>query len=149
MRRRLKSPASRLFTQPFIQAQIKENITDPRHWPLCAGNSPVTGEFPAQRASNTENVLIWWRHHERHCKYKKYGVDLPYEHSVYRVCQEYKVRVRQISRTTFTDESICGFQSSLPGLPRYWHHKQDMPMRILINFEVRRPLLKTNNDPIL
>ena len=30
---------------------------------LCAGNSPVTGEFPAQRASNAENVYIWWRHH--------------------------------------------------------------------------------------
>ena len=30
---------------------------------LCAGNSPVTGEFPAQRASNTENVSIWLRHH--------------------------------------------------------------------------------------
>ena len=30
---------------------------------LCAGNSPVTGEFPAQKASNAENVLIWWRHH--------------------------------------------------------------------------------------
>ena len=30
---------------------------------LCVGNSPVTGEFPAQRASNTENVSIWWRHH--------------------------------------------------------------------------------------
>ena len=29
---------------------------------LCAGNSPVTGEFPAQRASNAENVSIWWRH---------------------------------------------------------------------------------------
>ena len=26
MRWRLKSPASRLFTQPFIQAQIKETI---------------------------------------------------------------------------------------------------------------------------
>ena len=25
---------------------------------LCAGKSPVTGEFPAQRASNTENVSI-------------------------------------------------------------------------------------------
>ena len=24
---------------------------------LCAGNSPVTGEFPAQRASNAENVM--------------------------------------------------------------------------------------------
>ena len=30
---------------------------------LCAGNSLVTGEFPAQRASNAENVSIWWRHH--------------------------------------------------------------------------------------
>ena len=23
-----------------------------------------TGEFPAQMASNAENVSIWWRHHE-------------------------------------------------------------------------------------
>ena len=30
---------------------------------LCAGNSPVTGEFPAQRASNAENISIWWLHH--------------------------------------------------------------------------------------
>ena len=30
---------------------------------FCAGNSAVTGEFPAQRASNAENVSIWWRHH--------------------------------------------------------------------------------------
>ena len=51
---RLKSPASRLFAQPFVQAQIKENIKTPRHWP-CEG-------MP-QRASNAENVSIWWRHH--------------------------------------------------------------------------------------
>ena len=44
---RLKSPASLLFTQPFIQAQIK-----------------VTGEFPVHRASYAENVSIWWRHHD-------------------------------------------------------------------------------------
>ena len=31
---------------------------------LCAGNSPVTGEFLAQMASNAENVSIWWRHHD-------------------------------------------------------------------------------------
>ena len=30
---------------------------------LCAGNPPVTGGFPSQRASHTENVFIWWRHH--------------------------------------------------------------------------------------
>ena len=30
---------------------------------LCEGNSPGTGEFPAQKASNAENASIWWRHH--------------------------------------------------------------------------------------
>ena len=38
----LKSPALRWYTQPFIQAQIKENIKAPRHWPLC-------GEFTSDR----------------------------------------------------------------------------------------------------
>ena len=54
----------RLFTQAFVQAQIKENDKAPLHWPLFEGNPQVTGEFPAQRASNAENVFIWWRHHE-------------------------------------------------------------------------------------
>ena len=31
---------------------------------FCVGNSPGTGEFPAQMASNAENVSIWWRHHD-------------------------------------------------------------------------------------
>ena len=26
---------------------------------LCEGNSPMTSEFPAQRASDAENVSIW------------------------------------------------------------------------------------------
>ena len=30
---------------------------------LCDGNSPVTSEFPAQRASYAENASIWWRYH--------------------------------------------------------------------------------------
>ena len=29
----------------------------------CEDNSQVIGEFPAQRASNAENVSIWWRGH--------------------------------------------------------------------------------------
>ena len=45
-----QSHACCLFTQPFIQAQIKENIKVPRHWPLW-------GEL-------TENVFIWWRYHD-------------------------------------------------------------------------------------
>ena len=60
---RLKSPASQWFTQPFFSGAGQR-----KHWQLrvtdvCEGNSPVTGEFPAQRTSNAENVSIWWRHH--------------------------------------------------------------------------------------
>ena len=38
---------------------------------LCAGNSPGTGEFPAQMASHAGNVSIWWRHHGAGVKSKK------------------------------------------------------------------------------
>ena len=31
---------------------------------LCVGNSPGTGEFPAQMASCAKNVSIWWRDHD-------------------------------------------------------------------------------------
>ena len=42
----VSNPIPTLFTQPFIQAQIKQNITKLRVTGLCAGNSPVTDEFP-------------------------------------------------------------------------------------------------------
>ena len=45
-----------------------KETSKPRVTGLCAGNSPVTGEFPAQRASNAENVSIWWRHHIHHLR---------------------------------------------------------------------------------
>ena len=53
---------------------------------LCEGNSPVTCEFPAQRASNVENISIWWRHH-----YKSYSCSEPcqagfYRHPTYSLC---------------------------------------------------------------
>ena len=60
---RLKSPALHLFTQPFSRRRSKKTSKF-RVTGLCVGNSPGTGEFPAQRASNAENVSIWWRHHE-------------------------------------------------------------------------------------
>ena len=43
-----------------------------------AGNSPVIGKFPAQRASNAENASIWWwRHHglwKMICPVKSYSI---------------------------------------------------------------------------
>ena len=40
-----------------------KKTSKPRVTGYCARNSPVAGEFPAQMASNAENVSIWWRHH--------------------------------------------------------------------------------------
>ena len=54
---RPKSPTSRLFRRrPKKTSKFRVNG-------LCEGNSPVTGGFPSQRASNAGNFSIWWRHH--------------------------------------------------------------------------------------
>ena len=51
----LKSLATRLFAQPFVQAHIKENIKAPCHWPLwvcvCVWGGGGGG-----------GGVIWWRH---------------------------------------------------------------------------------------
>ena len=44
-----------LFTQTFIQGADQR-----KHQ---SSTSPATSEFPAQMASNVENVSIYWRHH--------------------------------------------------------------------------------------
>ena len=51
-----------LFNRSFRRTSKKTSklrVTD-----LCEGNSPMTGEFPTQRASNEENLSIWWRHYD-------------------------------------------------------------------------------------
>ena len=65
----------------LFKVQIKWNIKAPRYWPLwgeitsdrwiphtkgqwrwkCFHLIPVTGEFPTQRASDAENVSIWFQ----------------------------------------------------------------------------------------
>ena len=45
-----------------------KTTSKPRVTGLCAGISPETGEFPAQMASNAENVSIWWRYRDA-CPY--------------------------------------------------------------------------------
>ena len=53
-----------LFNRLFMRKSKKTSKL--RVTGLCVRNSPVAGEFPAQRASNAENVSIWWRHHGHH-----------------------------------------------------------------------------------
>ena len=58
----LKSPALRLVTQPFIQAQSKENIKAPRHWPLC-GEFRGSVNSPHKWPVTWKIISIWWFHH--------------------------------------------------------------------------------------
>ena len=55
--RRLDCLLDRLFRRKSKKTS-KRRVTG-----LYEGNSPVTSEFSAQRASNAENACIWWRHH--------------------------------------------------------------------------------------
>ena len=52
-----------VFYSTAYSRRISKKTSKLRVTGLCVGNSPVTDEFPAQRASNAENVSIWWRHH--------------------------------------------------------------------------------------
>ena len=60
--------ASQITSLPIVYSIVYSGADQRKHQSpaslhgLCVGNSPVTGEFPAQRASNAENVSIWWRH---------------------------------------------------------------------------------------
>ena len=79
----VSSPASRLFTRHLFRRRSKK-ASKFRVTGLCEENSPATGEFPAQRASNAENVSIWWRHHGKRiflssvagCQLKPHDQDL-------------------------------------------------------------------------
>ena len=53
----MASQITSLTTVYSIQMQMKKKIKAPRHWPLC-GEFTRAGEFPAQMASNVENVSI-------------------------------------------------------------------------------------------
>ena len=52
-----------VFLTIYSDTDQRKHQGQPRVTGLCAGNSPGTGEFHAQMASNAENVSIWWRHH--------------------------------------------------------------------------------------
>ena len=52
-----------VYSTVYSGTDQRERTSKLRVTGLCAGNSPGTGEFPAQMASDAENVSIWWRHH--------------------------------------------------------------------------------------
>ena len=47
-----------VFSTVYSDADERKHQSSASLHGLCAGNSPVTGEFPAQRASNAENKMF-------------------------------------------------------------------------------------------
>ena len=60
---RFKSPALHCLCNRLFKV-ISNETAKSTLLALCEWNSPVTGEFPSQRASYAENNSIWWRHNE-------------------------------------------------------------------------------------
>ena len=54
---------------------------------LFEGNSPATGKFPAQMASNAEYVSIWWRH-QGISEYSKRTLSIVWPFPLYSISQE-------------------------------------------------------------
>ena len=54
---RLKSSAARLLFKQFVEANYKENIKAPHHWPF------VIRRFPSQRDRDEESVSMSMCHH--------------------------------------------------------------------------------------
>ena len=46
-----------------LSGHRSKKTSKPRVTGLWTGNSPETGEFPAQMTSHAATVSIWWRHH--------------------------------------------------------------------------------------
>ena len=90
---------SRLFTQAFIQTQIKENIKAPRHWPLC-------GEFTGDRWIPRTNdqlrgkcfrlMTSWWTiaifHSDRVCSESHLYTETIWIHLFYTHIADFFVR---------------------------------------------------------
>ena len=59
--------ASQITSLTIVYSAVYSDADQRKHQSstslAIAGNSPGTGEFPAQMASNAANVSIWWRHH--------------------------------------------------------------------------------------
>ena len=95
---------------------------------LCQMNTPVTGEFPAQRASNSVNASFWWRHHicvARSCR----GVEIPLGDT------------RDVSIISyFINGSLRNF---------WWNLTEKLctPTKLLPNRYIKQTLMISNLDP--
>ena len=60
--------ASQITGISVVYSTVSSGVDQRKHQSsvslACVRNSPMTGEFPTQRASDAQNVSISWRHHD-------------------------------------------------------------------------------------
>ena len=75
---------------------------------ICEGNPLVTGGFPSQRASNVENVSIWWCHDVNWILAQLISVGKPIPWDMYYILHKYlqTIWIRYIQITHTGDNTI-------------------------------------------
>ena len=54
--------ASQITSLTIVYSTVYSDADQRKH--QSSASLAGTGEFPAEKASNAENVFIWWRHHD-------------------------------------------------------------------------------------
>ena len=84
---------------------------------LCEGIPPVTSRFPSQRASNAENVSIWWRHHDSPHGYSwKQDMDYSWVYTSVRCYVQYRVK---FDRDILSQDSIIVNTTNNTEVPQF------------------------------
>ena len=78
----------------------------------CVGNSPGTGEFPAQMTSNAENISIWWRHHA-HTYFNEMGKP---------ISSLERLTVRSVCIIAFVEKQNSLYQMKFHKQDRVWYY---------------------------
>ena len=95
---------------------------------LCTWVSPVTGEFPVQKASDAENISIWWRHLALPC-YQLSAAHLTIRHA-------HMIRGYRFPNELQGLDAKIGHQVSSPNNG----HEDDIPYWLIALSRVRRCL---------
>ena len=139
---RLNCLINRLFRRRSKRAS-KFRVTG-----LCEGNSPGTGEFPAQMASNAENVSIWWRHHDMPNFCRRSNAPVPLAGDATALARRTKKHSRYAVDTPHTPKDLhlrCGFakhaqwsRRCAPGI-RHVRYVRHQILNMLKKIAVRSP----------
>ena len=96
----MSAMASQIISLTIVYSIVYSGVDQRKHQSPTSlafvwGISPVPGEFPVQRATNAENISIWWR---RHVFWQKYVVCVRYIFQYWSMLFLSKIHVILVSR---------------------------------------------------